>query len=152
MTHKIISLTLLVFGLGILGCTSERYTQNDRYHSIRGDTLRSMTQQDIIVLSKAGVSDSLIISTMDATNTWFQLKPQEIINLKNAGLSERVISAMMEQPAVPSAQSDNTNIVRYYAYPPYYWYDDFYPYGWYHPRFSVRLGFHGGFHHHGRFR
>ena len=149
MTHKIISLAFVLAALSIVGCASERYSQNDKNHSMRRDTLRLMTQQEVIALSKSGVSDSLIVGMLDATDTWFQLKPQEVIDLKNAGVSEKVISAMMEQPAKPSGPSDNPSVERYYVYPPYYWYDGFYPY-WDYPRFSVRLGFHS-FHHHGRF-
>jgi len=124
MAHKIISFAFLVIALSLFGCASERYTQNDRDHSMRRDTLRRMTQQDVINLSKAGVSDSLIVDMMDATDTWFQLKPQEVIDLRNAGVSEKVISA---------------------AYPPYFWYGGFYP-DWYYPRFSLRMGFHGFYH------
>jgi hypothetical protein len=154
MTHKIISFALLVIALGIFGCSSERYAQNNRSHSMRRDTLRMMTRQDVINLSKAGVSDSLIISMMDATDTWFELKPQEVIDLKNAGVSENVISAMMEQPSKQSGQSSGQTATGYYVYPPYYWYYGYYPYWYSYPRFSVSLGFHGshGFRHSGRFR
>jgi hypothetical protein len=149
MVHKIISFTFLVLTLSLFGCASERYTQNDKDHSMRRDTLRRMTQQDVINLSKAGVSDSLIIDMLDATDTWFQLKPQEVIDLKNAGVNEKVISAMMTQPVEPSTQSSGPGMVHYYFYPPYFWYNGFYP-DWYYPQFSVRLGFHGF--HHRRFR
>ena len=146
MTHKIISFAVLVMALSLFGCASEQYTQVYKEHPMRADTLKRMSQQDVINLSKAGVSDSLIVGMMDATDTWFQLKPQNVIDLKNAGVSENVISAMMEQPSAPQS---NTTGERYYVYPQYYGYDGFYPY-WYHPGFSIRLGFHG-FHHHGRF-
>lgn len=141
MTHKIISFTFLLIALGILGCTSERYALNNKEHSMRRDTLRMMTQKDVIALSKAGMSDSLIIAMMDATDSWFQLKTQDVIDLKNAGVSEKVISAMLQQPGEPSSQSGSPSGVRYYVYPPYYWYDGYYPY-WYYPQFSVGIGFH----------
>ncbi len=150
MTHKIISLFSVVIILGLYGCTPGRYTQASRNHSMQSDTLRWMSRQDVINMSKAGVSDSLIIGMMDATDTWFQLRPQDVINLRDAGVSEKVISAMLQQPKESSDQSESSNAVRYYSYPPYYWYDGFYPY-WYNPWFSVRLGSHS-FHHHGRFR
>jgi hypothetical protein len=149
MAHKIISFAFLVMALSLFGCASERYTQNDKDHSMRRDTLRRMSQQDVINLSKAGVSDSLIIDMMDATDTWFQLKPQEVIDLKNAGVNEKVISAMMTQPGEPSNPSGSSGAVHYYTYPPYFWYNGFYP-DWYYPRFSVGLGFRGF--HHRRFR
>jgi hypothetical protein len=149
MAHKIISFAFLVMALSLFGCASERYAQNDKDHSMRRDTLRRMSQQDVINLSKAGVSDTLIIGMMDATDTWFQLKPQEVIDLKSAGVSEKVISAMMTQPGEASNQSSRHDAVGYYIYPSYFWYDGYYP-DWYYPRFSVRLGFHGFYH--GRFR
>jgi hypothetical protein len=145
MAHKIISFAFLVMALSLFGCASEQYTQNDKDHSMRKDTLRRMSQQDVVNLSKAGVSDTLIIGMMDATDTWFQLKPQEVIDLRNAGVSEKVISAMMTEPSEPSSQSGSPSVARYYVYPPYFWYGGFYP-DWYAPRFSARLGFHGFYH------
>ena len=145
MTHKIISFAIFLMALGLAGCTSGGYTQIAKDHSMRRDTLRRMSQQDVINLSKAGVSDSLIIVMMDATNTWFQLKTQDVIDLKNAGVSEKVIAAMMQQPNPPANQSGSSSTVRYYVYPPYYWYDGYYP-SWYYPGISVRAGVRG-FHH-----
>ncbi len=150
MAHKIISIAFLLAALGFAGCASERYTQNTKDHGAQQDTLRRMSKQDIMNLSKAGVSDSLIIGMMDATDTWFQLKAQDVIDLRNAGVSEKVIAAMMQQPTQTSNQQSNAGTAKYYGYPPYYWYDGFYPY-WYYPRISVRLGGFYGFHH-GRFR
>ncbi len=144
MINKIFGLVFFAVSLSLIGCSSEQYAQNNRDHFLKRDTSKMMSQQDIINLSKSGVSDSLIISMLDATDTWFQLKPQNVVNLKNAGVSENVIKAMMEQPA----QMNNPTVERYYVYPPY-WYGGFYPY-WYSPRISVRLGFHSI--HHRRFR
>ena len=48
-----------------------------------------MKIDDVIALSKAGVSDSLIIGMMDATDSWFQLKTQDVIDLRNAGVSRK---------------------------------------------------------------
>jgi hypothetical protein len=154
MVNKIISFAFLVMVLGLFGCVSERYTQNDKDYAMRIDTLRRMSQQDVINLSKAGLSDSLIINMMDATDSWFQLKSQDVIDLKNAGVSEKVINAMMQQPSEPSNQSKNPGAVQYYVYPPYYWYYGYYP-NWYYPRFSIRMGnrsFHSGYFHHRGFR
>jgi hypothetical protein len=151
MAHKIIPFVFLFAALSFAGCASEQYAQHSRYHTMPQDTVKKMTKEDIVNLSKSGVGDSLIIGMMDATDTWFQLKPQDVIDLKNAGVSETVIHAMMEQPQQASGQSDRPKVVRYYMYSPYYWYDGWGPY-WYYPGVSVRIG--GGFHgfHHGRFR
>ncbi|HVN48696.1 MAG TPA: hypothetical protein VMU30_07735 [Bacteroidota bacterium] len=151
MAHKIISFVFLIAAIGFAGCASEQYAQHSRYHGLQQDTVQKMTKEDVIHLSKNGVSDSLIIGMMDATDTWFQLKPQDIIDLKNAGVSENVIHAMMQQPTQASSQSENSKAVKYYLSPPYYWYDGFYPYWyWYYPSVSVRIGGFHGFRH-GRF-
>ena len=151
MRDKIIAVVFLAVSLSIMGCTAERHTQFGGYYSQRQDTLRAMKMEDVIALSKAGVSDSLIIATMDATNSWFHLKSQDVIALKNAGVSEPVINAMLQQPSGSSNQSGNSSGAKYYVYP---WYGGFYPY-WYYPSFSVRFGYrsyHPLFFHHRRFR
>jgi hypothetical protein len=146
MWYKLSIIAFFVLAVGVGGCTSERYSQNYRGHQMKVDSLRVMKMQDVIDLSNAGVSDSLIIATMDATNSYFQLKAKDVLHLRKSGVSEAVISAMMQPPPESSNKSSasNNTVNRYYAYPyPYYWYDDFYPY-WYYPSFSVRLG---GFYH-----
>jgi hypothetical protein len=96
-----------------------------------------MKMDDVIALSKAGVSDSLIIEMMDATDSWFHLKTQDVIDLRNAGVNEKVIAAMMQPPPQPSGKTGDSNVARYYADPPFFWYDGFYPY-WYYPTFGYR--------------
>ena len=144
MARKIILSASIVLALSIFGCAGERYAQNNKSHHMQKDTVK-MTMQDVVSLTKAGVSDSLIIGMMDATDTWFRLKPQDVIDLRNAGVSENVIHAMMQKPT-ETAQSDSSKEVRYYVYPDYWWYGGYNPY-WYYPRFSVRLGFGHGFGH-----
>jgi hypothetical protein len=158
MKLKIILFAFLVVSAGFAGCSAEQYAQAHRGHPMKVDTLRAMKINDVINLSKAGVSDSLIIGMMDATDTWFHLKAQDVIDLRNVGVSEKVIVAMMQPPPQPTGKSGDSNVSRYYVYPSPYWYDGFwyggyYPY-WYGPNFSIRMGyrphFHGGFSHGGR--
>jgi hypothetical protein len=151
MKRKLFILAFIVASIGFAGCAAEQYTQTSKHHAMKVDTLRAMKMDDVIALSKAGVSDSLIIGMMDATDTWFRLKTQDVIDLRNAGVSERVIAAMMQPPPQPSSKTSDSNVVRYYTYPPFFWYDGFYPY-WYYPTFSVRMGYYYGSFHRGRFR
>ncbi len=154
MKYEIFVIALLAISFGVFGCAPEQYAQYSKGHAKQPDTLRVMKMRDVIALSKAGVSDSLIITMMDATDSWFQLKTQDVLELRNAGVSENVIHAMMQQPSESSNQASNPAEVRYYSYPPYYWYGGFYPY-WYYPSFSVRLGyrsFHPGHFHRRGFR
>jgi hypothetical protein len=97
-----------------------------------------MKKQDVISLSKAGVSDSLIITMLDASDSWFQLKTQDVLDLKNAGVSDGVINAIIETNA-PSNEATASNEGGYYYYPPYYWSAGYYPF-WYYPSFYVGYG------------
>ncbi|MCX6121201.1 MAG: hypothetical protein NTX44_06240 [Ignavibacteriales bacterium] len=154
MTHKFIILAFVVMSFGFAGCAAEQYSQTRKDHLMKVDSLRMMKMEDVIALSKAGVSDSLIIGMMDATDSWFQLKTQDVLDLRNAGVSEKVVVAMMQPPPQPSGKTSDSNVIRYYGYPSYFWYDGYSPY-WYYPTFSVRMGYHPyhfGFSHHGRFR
>jgi hypothetical protein len=143
-------LAFLVISFGFAGCAAEQYSQTHKGHSMKADSLRLMKMDDVINLSKAGVSDSLIIGMMDATDTWFHLKTQDVIDLRNAGVSEKVIAAMIQPPPQPSGKSNDTSASRYYVSPaPYwyngFWYGGFYP-SWYYPSSSIRLGFRPHFH------
>jgi hypothetical protein len=151
MTHKLLMLVFTVTVFGFAGCAAGNYSETQRDHTLKADTLRMMKIQDVINLSKAGVSDSLIIGMMDATDSWFPLKTQDVIDLRNAGVNEKVIVAMIQPPAQPSGKTSDANRVQYYTYPSFWWYDGFYPY-WYYPSFSVRLGYHPLYMHHRRFR
>jgi hypothetical protein len=154
MKHNFLILAFVVASIGFAGCAAEQYSQTGKGRSMKVDTLRMMKVDDIVALSKAGVSDSLIIGMMDATDTWFRLKAQDVIDLRNAGVSEKVIVAMMQPPPPPSGKNGDANAARYYVYPSFFWYDGFYDPYWYYPTVSVRLGYrshYGGHFHSGRF-
>ncbi len=154
MKHAILAIAAMIISAGLVGCAAEQYTQSNRYRSMPTDTTRMMKLSDVVALSKAGASDSLIIATMDATNSWFTLSTQDVINLKKEGVSDKVIGAMMEQPSQATSQagSSNKQVTEYYVYPSWWWYDGFDPFWYYpyYPNFSFRFGGHG-FYHHGRF-
>ena len=135
---------LLAVSLVAGGCTADRYARYERNRHPRPDTLAMLKSQDVISMSKAGVSDSLIISMLAVTDSRFQLKPQDVIDLKNAGVSDRVIDAMLYSAQAPEEAVRSGD--HGYAYPPYYdWYPGYYPYWyypyWYYPSFSFGWGF-----------
>ncbi len=138
-------------GLILGGCASGQYTQTTRDRTARIDTVHALKIADIVSMSKSGVSDSLIIAMMDATDSWYRLKPQEVIDLKNAGLSDRVIAAMLQAPPEPAKPAER--VVRYYYVPDPWWGWGTYSV-WPAPRMRVGIGFHA--HRfpmrHGRFR
>ena len=67
-----------------------------------------LTNQSLISMKKAGLSDSIIISKIKSSQTKFDASTQGLIGLKNAGLSDQVIEAVVNAgagaaPAAPAA-------------------------------------------------
>ena len=57
---------------------------------------KPLTNDDIIKLRSAGLSDDLLIVKIKTSPASFQLEPDDLIGLKKGGLSEGVIAAMLE--------------------------------------------------------
>jgi hypothetical protein len=57
---------------------------------------------DVIKMSKAGLSDGIIVQQIRKSGHAFDLTPDQLIQLKTASVSDRVISIMMD-PAQPDA-------------------------------------------------
>jgi len=66
----------------------------------------TLTSNDIVKMSKAGVSDDVIIQTVQSTGSNFRLTAQDVEALKRSGVSDRVVVAMLaaHPAAPPSAQ------------------------------------------------
>jgi hypothetical protein len=67
-----------------------------------------LTNESLVSLKKAGLSDSIIISKIRSSQTKFDVSTKGIIGLKNAGLSDQVIEAAVNAgsaaaPAAPAA-------------------------------------------------
>ena len=60
------------------------------------DNKEQLSVDDVKKMSKAGLSDNVIISQIQATNSVFYLSTADIIDLKNAGVSQRVIDYMIQ--------------------------------------------------------
>jgi hypothetical protein len=58
-------------------------------------TAHAVTVRDIIELSKAGLSDEVLIALIDADRTIFTLDTEQILDLKNAGVGEKVLLKML---------------------------------------------------------
>ena len=56
---------------------------------------RAVTLDDIVALSKAGVSAEILIAVIDADRTIFNLTPVDIVALKKAGVPNGVIVKML---------------------------------------------------------
>ena len=68
-----------------------------------------LTNDSLIALKKAGLSDSIIISKIKSSQTKFDASTKGLIGLKNAGMSDQVIEAVVNAgsaataPAAPPA-------------------------------------------------
>jgi hypothetical protein len=68
-----------------------------------------LTNESLVALKKAGLSDSIIISKIRSSQTKFDVSTKGLIGLKNAGLSDQVIEAVVNAgsattpPAAPAA-------------------------------------------------
>lgn len=70
----------------------------------------TMTNQEVISLTKAGLNSSLIINKIKSSKTQFDLSTDSLIALKKAGVGDDVVAAMLEaksgktvQAALPAA-------------------------------------------------
>jgi hypothetical protein len=153
MKRTMITGIVFACALTVLGCASGQYASNDRGRSKGADSHLQMTKSDIIALTHAGISDSVIIAMMDVTGSSFKLNTHDVIALADSGVSHNVINAMVKTPE-PPPDVDRLHTSSYY--PQNYWYafDPFwgpwyYPYwdGWYYPTTTIRLGYihYGGF-------
>lgn len=57
----------------------------------------------VIASVKAGLSENLIIRTLQRENKPVNLTPADLVKLKNAGVSEGIISVMLDPAAAPAA-------------------------------------------------
>jgi curli biogenesis system outer membrane secretion channel CsgG len=58
---------------------------------------------NVIQLVKSGMSEGLIIRTLQKQNKAMDLTPADLVKLKNAGVSENIIGVMMDPTSAPGA-------------------------------------------------
>jgi hypothetical protein len=59
-------------------------------------TASAVTIDQIVALSRAGVTDAVILALIDRDKTIFTIEPEQLVSLKSAGVSEPVILAMLK--------------------------------------------------------
>jgi hypothetical protein len=118
---------------------------------------------DIVRMSRAGVSEDSIISFVQNTRGPINLTADDLIVMTDAGLPNTLIKAVVDESAIRNSQSYDRrdraygSSVQVYAAPYYYpYYSPYSPYYYdpffYGPRLSLGFGFGGGFHGGGGFR
>jgi hypothetical protein len=149
-----LSFGVIALLLAVGGCVPSSYTRTANVQAAEQDTVQRppMTVQDVIDLSKAGVSDNLIIAQMKSTHSYFELNTDDIIALKQAGVDDTVITAMINsQPrsAVPYYRRaylyGDWYYPYYYGYDPWFYSPFYFDFGYYgHPHFGGFPGIHRG--------
>jgi len=56
----------------------------------------AVTVDDIVSLSRAGVTDAVILALIDRDKTIFTIEPDQLVTLKSQGVSEAVVLAMLK--------------------------------------------------------
>jgi len=105
MKTQLFILTLLLC-YSASGLEQQNQTQYPSQIYLGPSTPSQMTQSQVIRLSRAGISDDVIIEELRKSNSRFQLTSNDIIRLKNAGVSQRVIQAMINPQASAPANAD----------------------------------------------
>jgi len=133
---KIICLLSLT-SLLLVGCATHSHT------TAAPPTGPTLTEIQTMVQNH--VSDSVIISQIQNSNTRYHLTADQIISLKNAGVSEGIISALINTASKQAAQT-TTVVQGPYAYPYPYPYP--YPYAYVGPWPGFWWGWGWGPHYH----
>ena len=108
-----------------------------------GPTRYPVTVEDLRSLTKAGVSDDVIVARVEAEGAAAKPTTEEVAQLKKDGVSDRVIQAWVSAKVTPKTTERRVvyrspyyaGVYPYYAYP-YYgyggWWGWGYPYYWGH--------------------
>ena len=71
--------------------------------TIAAGRAEAVTVRDVIELSKAGLSDTVLLALIDVDRSVFQIDTETLKQLKQAGVSEPVIVAMIRSGRTPPA-------------------------------------------------
>jgi hypothetical protein len=105
---------LLLFCLFLLLCSSLSGQSNPAKMSVypppaNSAQTRAMTVDDVIRLSKSGLSDDVIIKQIKKKGQPFDLTTDQLVQLKSASVSERIIQVMID-PTNPQPIPQNVQI------------------------------------------
>lgn len=69
-----------------------------------------LTNQDVIEMNKAGMSEPIILAKINASPTNFDTSPNTLQELKKAGLSDAIILAMVQPAKSAAPQAENAPV------------------------------------------
>lgn len=78
----------------------------------------AVTNDSIVKMTKAGLSDSIIIATIDSSPNAFSTTPDALVALKNAGVSDKVIGEMVKVKTTAPATAQDSNTAQAPLPPP----------------------------------
>jgi hypothetical protein len=64
--------------------------------SLAPATASAVTLDEIVALSRAGVSETVLLALIDRDKSVFAIEPEQIVALKQAGISDAVVLAMLK--------------------------------------------------------
>lgn len=143
-------ITALLLAVFAVGCTSPQLRQDAAtataatagpYMEDKLAHGRALTAEDVVLLSKKGVPDEVILRNFRASWAIYNLDVETVEHLKASGVSDTVVNAML------ASRQSYGGPARYYARVGYYGY---YPrgYGFFGPRhFRPHRGHHRHRHH-----
>ena len=74
-------------------------------------TASAITWQEIVALSRAGVSSEVIVALIDRDKSTFPITPDQVIGLKAEGVSDAVVTAMLTAGATEPAPPGPTVVI-----------------------------------------
>jgi curli biogenesis system outer membrane secretion channel CsgG len=103
---RLLSLSMASFlGIAALGQTPAAAPKAAPKTAAAAPKSAAPSQVDSVIQSvKAGLSESLIIRTLQRTNKPANLTPADLVKLNNAGVSENIINVMMDPASAPAAK------------------------------------------------
>jgi hypothetical protein len=146
---------------GLLGNAKDR---NDQARAVQGQAVvgqlnqqvaaAAVTNYDLVEMTRAGIAEDVIISTMRSRGVRLDLSPQQLIALKQQGVSDRVVMAAQDMGAGRGVVAPPAPVAVVREVPPptvivrpapvwgYHYYDPWDP--WYHPHYhhGPRTHFH----------
>jgi hypothetical protein len=72
----------------------------------------SLSITDVVKLSKAGLSDDVIIQKIKKSGQAFDLSPDQMIELKSAGVSDKVVAVMLDPAKVDASAPASTAAIK----------------------------------------
>jgi len=69
----------------------------------------AVTVQQVVALSKAGVSETVILALIDRDKSIFTIDPEQLVALKADGLSENIVLAMLKSGREEAAAADRAD-------------------------------------------